>query len=463
MIRVSDYNIYVPVDNSSKEYLLLHGYSGALDVVSEDIYNTIKDCAQSPDNFSKFSEDELNTLMERGYVTRKSSDEEVELFKKAAQVLTKRSKVTDYYITIIPTYNCNFRCPYCFEKGNYKTGNNLLERIMDKQMADNLFRALDEEKEKGRTVSDEIVFFGGEPLMKENLEVVRHIVEQGSKRGYYFFAVTNGYDLEYYKDLLAKDKIRRIQITIDGTEKLHDKRRFLYNGQKTFNKIIQNIDSVIDKDIQIHLRSNIDKINLKDVEQLVGFYKEKGWIEKPGFSYYFKSVHACYEKEEKRIYDDEVMKTIDFVHNSKNLFDLNATYSLISRALSPVFENGNIAISKPFFCGATSNMVTVDPFGDLYPCWEVIGDKNCSIGDLSAMGFNFNDNADYWRNRNVMNMDTCSRCAYGLICAGNCPTHSMVYEGDIYKPSCEKFVDIFNQILVAMYNSHKEKTQAVSK
>ncbi len=51
------------------------------------------------------------------------------------------------------------------------------------------------------------------------------IVDEGLKRSYSFSAVTNGYDLHHFTDLLGPKEIRRLQITLDGEEENHNRNR----------------------------------------------------------------------------------------------------------------------------------------------------------------------------------------------------------------------------------------------
>lgn len=463
MIRVSDYNIYVPLKNEKNEYLMLHGYSGALSVVSEDIYLNISQSKNCSDLLEKLTDKEKNELMENGYLTEKSSEEEIELFKKVASVLLKKCKVSDYYLTLIPTYNCNFRCTYCFEKGNYKNGNSNLKLKMDRQMVDNIFNNLEELKSEGKKVMSTVYLFGGEPLMRENLDLIKYIVDIGCNKGYKFSAITNGYDLQLYEDLLAEDKIFSLQITLDGDEELHNKRRFLHNGGKTFTQIVSNIDRCLHKGIRVSLRTNIDKTNIDEIEKLIDLYNEYGWTDNKLFSYYFKSLHACYEEDEnKRMFDDEVMKKISSIPNISNKFILNSFYSAINSFFQSVLNDGRIALHKPIYCSASSSMIVIDPLGEIYPCWEVTADPNNNIGKLVNGKISFNSNAKYWRERNVMNMDSCVKCPYALICSGNCPSHAKAYSGDIYSAHCEKFINIFNEVLPELYRNYVNINKAKS-
>lgn len=117
--------------------------------------------------------------------------------------------------TFLITYNCNFRCPYCYESPISAGGNCWSKQVFTKEMVDRLYDSLLEISPR-ELHSKRITLYGGEPLLAENKEIVSYIVSKGVKLGYTFDAVTNGYDLEVYADLLSSDKIAFLQITLDG-------------------------------------------------------------------------------------------------------------------------------------------------------------------------------------------------------------------------------------------------------
>lgn len=82
-------------------------------------------------------------------------------------------------------------------------------------MVDKAYLAIDSIERKEEYRSNTILLYGGESLLKENREIIEYIVNEGAKKGFVFNAITNGFDLESYIDLLSMDKIRFLQITLD--------------------------------------------------------------------------------------------------------------------------------------------------------------------------------------------------------------------------------------------------------
>lgn len=87
-LRTSSYIIPVKLESEEGKYMLIHGYTGAMDIVSESVvlclkYNEIK----------KLSDLTLQALQRRGYITNKTKEEEIEYVERVAQALHKRDEI----------------------------------------------------------------------------------------------------------------------------------------------------------------------------------------------------------------------------------------------------------------------------------------------------------------------------------------------------------------------------------
>ena len=121
--------------------------------------------------------------------------------------------------TFLLTYGCNFRCSYCYEKHVRKKGKEAIKQRITPEMVRGLFQYF---TDHAYTAGD-VTLFGGEPLLPENEDVVREILDQAKARDLYVSVVTNGYTLDSYAPLLSKVKLRTIQITLDGDRERHNR------------------------------------------------------------------------------------------------------------------------------------------------------------------------------------------------------------------------------------------------
>lgn len=88
---------------------------------------------------------------------------------------------------VVPTYNCNLRCTYCYER-TYKIDNikekNLLQ-IIDRQfdIIDNIVEKYRMNNLKYYNPKDiRITIMGGEPLLKVNKNIIEYIFDKVKER-----------------------------------------------------------------------------------------------------------------------------------------------------------------------------------------------------------------------------------------------------------------------------------------
>ena len=193
------------------------------------------------------------------------------------------------HLTIAPTLDCNFDCPYCYE--NRRNGK------MSKEVQDALIDFVKDRINEG-TENIDISWYGGEPLLYfdivEYLALKIRKLAEDNDCGLKMYIVTNGY-------LLSKDVIRRldeigiirVQITLDGLAEHHDKSRPLRNGGRTFDRIFTNLELFEDSPIQVVIRMNVDNNNYSDYKILKQKIKKlTKIINLHIFNIYYKSKHT---------------------------------------------------------------------------------------------------------------------------------------------------------------------------
>lgn len=458
MLRTSRYTMIIENKNEAETYLLVHGYTGAVDVVNKEIVDVLTLGNNHKNAFDLLDKMHLEILKKRGYVTEKNLLEEKQALCRVSESL-KEVHNRQMAITLIPTYNCNFRCTYCFEHQLLSKGKAWLQTTMSHEMVDQVMMGIDDLRTQGKEIRD-LWLFGGEPLLKENVELIAYIVEKAKEKALTVRCVSNGYDLEHFDHLLGKDKIEVVQITIDGIASTHDCRRYRVGKQPTHKHIMSNIDHALHQsDARVMVRSNLDHSNLGEVEEIMQGFRHRGWLEHPNFSNYFKSVHACYSKEEKPLTDVVVMNTLKAVLPNQT-YAYQSLYQSLEMKFKQMFSTQSYAPFKSDYCGAASGGLCIDPFGDLYPCWDVIGKESEKVGSLAQGQFQLNDRYDYWINRSVHHIETCVNCSHALFCGGGCPAHAQVTNDNAYTAYCDNFKEIFNEVVPNVYHEYKRFKEA---
>ena len=452
--RVSQYNSYLRLNRIPGKSLIIQGYRGSFDVVDNEVADILKSKPEDIENCG-ISPEMAEKLASRGYITEFSEEEEYEFIGKVSDALG-RAVNKSVNITILPTYNCNFRCEYCFERNLQCNGQDWLNSRMSTETADAIFRQIAAYKEEGRRI-DSVYLFGGEPLLYSSMEIVCHILEKCKEMEIPIHIVTNGYDLHHYIDILKQYNIASMQITLDGLKDDHDSRRFLVGGKGSYDRIVQNIGLALEAGVPITLRTNVNKKNLESIIDLVNDYNMREWVKYPNFRYYFKSTLRCYEEIGDALSDVELMaKVHELFGTDAGRFHFNSIYGTLSDRIEYMLRTGSFAPLRSGFCGANTNMYTIDPFGDIYPCWDVLSEKECRIGKLDTEKGRFvlNEHEAEWKGRRVDKIDDCKKCRHMLFCGGGCSAQAKVINSDINKVFCDDFETIFDEVAVRVCEEH---------
>lgn len=431
----------------------MHGYSGAIDVVDKRIADSLQ-CFAGEQASSTLSEEEYRTLVERGYLTEKTPEEETAWVTRVAAMVEKRAKGSSF--VIIPTYDCNLRCTYCYQKLLRSKGRPWLEQTMDREMVDAAFRAMDRlaEHVKGPVP---LTLYGGEPLLPRNREIIEYIVTLAVAREYKIEAITNGTCLEVFLDLLGPGKISHVQVTLDGPPEAHDRRRFLPDGQGTCEQIVRNLDHVLGIGLPVTLRVNVDQENAAALSSLNELFVNCGWLNYPHFRAYdtptdhWVSAGHCEDFTVAQLmrYGQQTLGDSPTGQMFERAFQSRATMGLIT-----ALQTRKPPAPEVFFCGANAGMYVFDPFGDLYSCWEDVG-----RGEQHTLGRYFPDLAlkpeppDKRWGRSVLHISECIQCSYVFFCKGGCKSRAYRAHGNYTSPDCADFPTLFQMLARLAYTT----------
>lgn len=451
-MRFSNYNILSKQLNNG-EYLLLNGLTGTLDLIDGEAYALISASSKEkvlPDAVINQLAGVCEQFVERGYLTELSADEELLKAEKLACDLLEKNGNENWTVVILPSLECNYRCTYCFEQN---TG--YPAQTMSKKQADAIFEII-----KGQIASGaRIILYGGEPLAKKNREIIEYLVEKGKEIGCYFFAVTNGHDLDHYIDLLGEDSIRGIQVSMDGPREIHNRRRISLDNVSSYDKILENIEKALhDTDVTVHLRINLDKRNAPYVMNFLEDLEKRGILDNPAVNVVANQVMGI---GDLTLINDEI-RVLEKAAGAKypRLKEMFAGRSQAGNDFFfPALYFGEPVVRKVSVCGASDNMKLFCPDGKIYSCWAGLGRSDQVIGTFDEEGhldWN-NETLEAWKRTTLPYNRECLRCKFAFICAGGChrpvlpkETAASVYECDYYKNTFESYLaGIGNEYLAA--------------
>ena len=263
-LRASRYNITFDVEDGT--HVAFNAFSGAFARIQPEDINRFEGLLRDPASFSVNSDND-RILLEHAKRARFVIDENVdELDLVRLQMNLRKFTSEHFHLTILPTLECNFSCPYCYEvRGTGK---------MTPEDQDRLCGWVQEKVRSARLMS--VGWFGGEPLVAWDVmkSLSARFISYCSERDVKYRAsiTTNGYFLvKKVIQNLTDCGVDCLQVTLDGPAEIHDQRRRLKNGKGTFQALIRNLTNVCQAipNIRLTIRVNVDAVSYDRIPELL--------------------------------------------------------------------------------------------------------------------------------------------------------------------------------------------------
>lgn len=452
-LRLSYYTIPVKLDIEENKYLLTHSYTGAIDIIDGEVWKELENYSSA----SSLPEETVEYLQKRGYLTTRTKEEEIEYVKKLAQLLHQAQSKLYKSFGFIVSYDCNFRCSYCFENGISNHGKQWSKQAFTKEMVDKAYETMIKIEPRRELHYKNILLYGGEPFLRQNKEVVEYIVKKGHQLGYTFKVISNGYDIDYFENILSPEYFTSFQITLDGDKDNHNSRRFHYEEGDSFQKIINNIGILLKKNIDVSVRVNTDNNNIHDFKSLNKLFKELGYSSNSHFRIY-SSVLRKYNENENCDVDIDYLSMDKFnkQHQKNNGKVDYQDYNIYRNYLS-YLKNGSRCRLYSAGCSAQYGSYLLDPLGYIYTCLETVGKPDQFIGQYNNIEPEWNEVRKHWFERNTGNAINCQSCKFALLCGGGCLARS-IHTKDGFKSSvCFKYKTVYPLSVNRAYSAYKNQ------
>ncbi|SLM85991.1 radical SAM/SPASM domain-containing protein [Vagococcus fluvialis] len=433
--KFSKYNKLLKVQN---KIYLYNFFTGGFASFSPEYEDLVSNCDFISEADLKKLTQVNNSLIEELIYGGFLIDKNVSEFKvlKTLHSLARFKGANTLVLTLLPTLGCNFRCPYCFEQGSNYPTSHMSEEVMDAivdYIDDNLY-------ENGSLM---LSWYGGEPLVAlQTIEkLYKKITVLTNKKNITITSsmITNGYFLT--KDVverLLKMDLSHLQVTIDGPREIHNETRILPNGKGTYDRIIDNIKEIDDR-VNLSIRVNIQKQNFKYFNLLVEDLIKEDLNKKENIRIYCAPVRD-FGTENNTIYST-CFTTNEFAQEEikmNNILEDNGF--IVGDDINP-----NISV-----CGAISeNAIVIEPDGTLQKCWNVVGDKGESVGNILHSPENLDNNSkeminlSKWYAWSAYEDDKCKSCPVLPQCMGGCPYYTVnkniIFEEQEYRCSPNKY------------------------
>ncbi len=335
---------------------------------------------------------ELDYLKERWFTVAEDSKEKeyADLVKWVLHTRHREPKhITGY--TIFPTTDCNARCFYCFELGRSRIP-------MSKETAQKTARYIQEHCGGERV---RLSWFGGEPLFNQSaIETICHDLREANV-AFVSTMVSNGYlfDEETVRKAVEQWNLKRVQITLDGTEPVYNKAKaFIYREGSAYRKVLHNIGLLLDADVSVQIRLNMDMYNAENLLELVEELA-KTFAGRKGLRVY---AHHIFD-------GNAPMAT---THTETEWDKRDAAMIRIEQAILQHGLTGKGGIAKQLklnYCMADSGQsVTILPDGSIGLCEHFSEDE--FVGHLDREGFD-QSMVSGWR-ETIPQIPECDTCFY---------------------------------------------------
>lgn len=442
-IRPSSYIIRVDT-HVDDQALLVHGYTKSIDLVSKRVADLLDDTERylRPDELGR---DQLKHLLKRGHLTTLSAEAEKVGFVNLVSKIDarKRDQMKPGFV-LMPTYLCNLDCFYCYQKPAVESDAELVKHLMSVELADKAFEAYERLLPPGDTLDGgDLLLYGGEPLLRSSLKLLRHVVARARRHNMQVRAITNGTQLHHHKDLLGPDGIHWLQITLDGPRHIHDTRRITRGKKGSFDQIVDNIDLALSLGVKLAIRLNIDQGNLAALRSLDEFFVERGWYDHPDVDIYAAEVHMV-EEQAEWVDEQDLLNpmAIESFIAEEGLRIRTAKGSALGE-FNTVQGTGGFDGYKTGFCGANFGMCIFDAKGNVYSCWDEV-ELFQPVGHFHTGTVVYDDEIRRaWQRSPVVANPRCHECAYAFYCGGGCDWHGKKDGDEYYDHFCPDFMNSF--------------------
>lgn len=424
-MNLSRYNYLFNTDN---HYFLYNSLSNSFAELDNKTFNLLSNNS----NIKILEQDkELFDLLKKAKVV--VVDDDVELKKIEYHVKSKRFSHNTMALTINPTLDCNFACPYCFEESH--TSEYMSDEVENK--------IIDFVRNNNEIKSLNVTWFGGEPLLgyKRIKSLTKKL--QALPLSYNSGMITNGYLLT--RDIIKNLKdlqINNIQITLDGLATKHDSRRCLKNGGKTFDKIMSNIDLLneLSPDTYVNIRFNVDKTNTEEFVKVYDFIQSK--------HYNHVSINPAFVDDINENSNNPC--ACNSAEKANFIKELMIKHGIGYSFMYPHNIRHECMVRNPL-------SIVIGPCGELYKCWNDVGKPEKVYGYIDGRITNEKVLLDYLLGGDPFDDIDCRNCKLLPVCNGGCP-HARLITKNKSNSCCPLFKDNMESFLKFHYdNKNREK------
>ncbi len=350
---------------------------------------------------------------------------------------------------------CNLHCTYCYylDKADLypgpPAGHRMNDETLEKLIAD-MFR---------HSPMPTFIWQGGEPTVLglgffEKVVRLQKKYAQGKK--YSNALQTSGFLLNQDWADFLKEEMFLVGFSMDGPQHIQDRYRLDRMNQGTFDKVYENAQLLIEKEVQVNVLATVNDYSVKYAREIYKFFVDTGFM--------FMQFSPVVERDP---------------HNAKAVASFSVSARAYGHFLNEVFDAWledfdfdtlQQKTSVRFFDSILHTYIGLDPMqcvlhkhcndylvvehnGDLYSCDFLVGERNTQLGNLHDVGmkeaFYSPEHLAFGQQKAALDME-CRRCKWLQQCYGGCVKDRIRDPADKgHNHFCESFKIFFE-------HSHKE-------
>ncbi len=339
-----------------------------------------------------------STLAAEGFLVASNTDEPEKLRKRYIQDCATTENLC---LAIGTTLDCNFACPYCYQRDVRHAG------IMSRETQDAVVAFIERTFKKLGSKKLSILWYGGEPLL--GINALEHISTSLINAGIPLEAsiISNAalVDEAIAKTLVAC-KVKRATATLDGVGARHDAHRPSLSGAPSYDAIKKNLVLLKRHGIEVSVLFNEDRGNSFDFDNVRRELEEEG-ISNVTASQLFDYCQ-CLDKV-----PDFTRESYDLFENPRE-FALRQYHRATENGISDELLAGFMAPLRLFCSRQVESYFVIDETGLLYECDGDIGFADRARGSV------FDEDLPSHTAYSPFTDPLCADCAYLPLCLGNC-------------------------------------------
>ncbi len=385
--------------------------------------------------------DVLGRLVQGGFLVDPAFDEVAEVRRRFKDARREAPMV----VTITTTLDCNLACYYCYEERS--------QQRLEAPDAETIARWVAERLAASGKRSLHVDWYGGEPLLNPDLiEVLSQSLQALCREGGVAYAasiVSNG---TLWPDdvgaFVARHAIREVQISLDGLEREHSRRRRYRrqhrpgDGTSSFTKAVALIDALLDH-VRVDLRVNIDPGNAGDAVPIMTMARERGWFERR-FPIIVAPARLAHYSERSRFMLDQGLDSRSFDALSSQM---HRECGDSVRFEDPYVSNGQLQPRMSVCAALADDSVVFGADKALYRCGLQVSEPSRAVGrlhpprgrvipiqPLDAAAPMSDDR--WWAAYDPTLESRCGGCSFLPLCWGGCPKHHLERDAQALQEQC---------------------------